>query len=201
MRKPALIPLLLAALALGGCQLPNWQPGGRVHTSVLGDFTVRVPATWMFVDRPAGFLATNDGVLLQRAGIQRHELAHPLPYSKRQLTPTMTPLELAEAMADDLRADRAFLGLEIPEITPAEVGGRQGFKLVMRFHDSEGLRYTQAIYGCLTSTRLYLLHYRAPTRHYYARDAAAFDELARSFTLTSVGTLPPYRVAVPPAAK
>ena len=201
MRNPTLIPLLLATISLGGCQLPTWQSGGGTHTSVVGDFTVNVPPAWMFMERPVAFVATNDGLLLQRAGISRHDLALPLPYSKRKLAPTLTALELAEAVADDMRADRAFLGLEITELLPAEVSGHTGFKLKMAFHDSDGLRYTQLLYGCMTDAKLYLLHYRAPTRHYFERDAAAFDELVRSFHLTAVGTLAPYKVAAPAAAK
>ena len=201
MRNLPLIPLLAAALALAGCQTATWQPGGGTHTSIGGDYTVRVPAAWMFAERPMGFVATNDGVLLQRAGISRHDLTQPLSYSKRTLAPTLTALELAEAVADDMRADHAFLGLEIAELRPAEVGGHAGFTFKMTYHDSSGLHFAERIYGCLTETRLYLLHYTAPARYYFERDAAAFEELVRGFQLTAVGTLPPYQHRVPAAAK
>lgn len=196
-----ILPLILLAAVLGltGCQVRTWQPGGATHTSPLRDYTVRVPENWMFLARPLGLVATNDGLLLQRAGLQRHNLVLPLVYSKRKLEPNLTPLELAEAIADDMRANRDYLGLEFPEIAPAEVGGRPGFKLVMRFHDPDGLRFTKAVYGCTTSEVLYLLHYQAPTRHYFSRDQPAFEALVRSFKILETRPIPP--AATPPVAE
>lgn len=194
MLRPSLICLVLSGLALlSGCQVATWQPGGNTVTATAGDYAVRVPAQWMFVERPAGLVATNDGLFLQRAGIYRHDLKRPLAYSKRTLQPNATPLELAEAVADDMRADRALHELNVSEIQPAEVGGLAGCKLTLQFHDEENLRFTQVIYACLSADTLYLLHFKAPTRHYFAHDAAAFAELVGSFRITAKRT-----VATPP---
>lgn len=195
MRIKALI--LLAVSVLSGCQMPTWQAGGVTHTSPVGDYSVRVPVGWSFLAVPANFLATVDGLILQRAGIQRQDLRKPLAYSKRVLSPALTPLELAEAIADDMRADRDMRGLEVTETKPAQLGGRPGCKIVLQFHNSEGLRLTEVIYSCTTEHSVYLLHFMAPTRHYFARDLAAFDEMARSFQILKLGTLEPYKVVAP----
>lgn len=183
MRKIQLIlGLAVGALGLAGCNLPQWRTGGVTHASAAGSYTVRVPAGWMFLENPrtGALVVTVDGVLLQRAGITWTDLKVPLPYSKRTLAAGTTPLELAEAMADDLRADRDRHRLEIVATEPATIGGVPGFKLVLRFRNDEDLGYTESLHGCIRGERLYLLHFTAPTRHYYERDARTFDELARS---------------------
>jgi hypothetical protein len=191
MLRPSLILLALTSvLLLPGCLVSPWRPGGETFTPPSGDYTVRVPAGWMFAERPSGLIATNDGMLLQSCGLHRHNLKLPLPYSKRTLSASTTPLELAEAIADDMKADRVFQGLTVPTIEPVDFGGRPGCKLLLQYHNSSKLRYSQLMYACIANDCVYLVYFRAPTRHYFERDAAAFDELIRSFQFTGKPAFP-----------
>jgi hypothetical protein len=181
--RPKLLTLALPVLAtlwLTGCQL--WNPGGTSYTGQDGAFTVRTPANWMYATRLGNdLLATKDGPILQQIIIEHHDLKEALPHSNRTLTANLAPYEVAEAVTDNLRADHSLLGLEIQENVPVDVGGRPGFKLVFSFRTEEKLRLSEQCYGCLAGGRLWLLRYRAPSRHYFARDQADFETMVKDF--------------------
>jgi hypothetical protein len=182
MRNKILIPLLsLLLLALAGCVAP-WLPGGTPYTTKKGEFTVRTPAGWIFSEQsPGRVFATKDGLILQQFTVELRALKDALPASKRVLTAGLTPLEVAEAVTDDLRADHSLLGLAVKETTLARLDGREGFKIVISFHTQDKLHLSQTIYGCLGQERLCLLRFTAPSRHYFDRDHPAFEETVASF--------------------
>jgi hypothetical protein len=55
----------------------------------------------------------------------------------------------------------------------------------LHFHTEDGLDFDEAIYGCIHGERLYLLHFAAPSRNYFARDSAGFEAMVRSFIFRS----------------
>lgn len=183
MRTKILIPLFAAAFfVLVGCQVVQWKTGGTSYTAKDGDFTVTVPEGWIYAEQPAGhIIGTRDGLLLQRLVVEKRELKEPLRVSKRVLTANLTPLELADAVIDDMRADRGMLGMEVVENQPATLGEQQGFRLRFNFHTADKLRGSEVIFGCIKGQHLYLLVFVAPARHYFPRDLAAFEETAKSF--------------------
>lgn len=191
MRKTTLTLTALATLLalLVGCQM--WNPGGVPFTDKDGAFTVRVPADWMFATAFGNdFTASKEGVILQQIVVEHRELKESLKNSKRMLTAALAPLEVAEAYADDLRSNHALLAFEIKENTPAQLGSQPGFHLVYSFRTEEKLRLTEECYGCIISGKLWLLRYRAPSRHYFESDRAVFAETARTFQFGKSETKP-----------
>ena len=174
MMRLRLLMFTLSALAtfwLAGCQI--WNPGGTPYTAKDGAFTVRPPADWMYATRLGNdLLATKDGPVLQQIIVEHRDLKDPLPHSKRTLTASLAPYEVAEAVTDNLRADHSLLGLEIKENVPATV---------FSFHTGEKLRLSEQCYGCLAGGRLWLLRYCAPSRHYFERDQADFEMMVKDF--------------------
>jgi len=170
---------------LAGCQIAQWQPGGAPHTASDGSFVVHVPGNWMFLESaPGRIVATHDGVFLQRLSVGRHELKEPLSYSKRMLSAGLTPFEVAEAVADDLRADHDMLGLEVTENNPVVLDGHPGFSLVVNYHTADNLRVSMQIVGAIVGPSLYTLVYGGPARYYFERDRALFQEVVESFRIT-----------------
>src|SRR5262245_56420824 len=109
-----LLKLSLAAslLLLTGCV--TWQKGGSVYNAGGGDYTLLVPADWLFIEAPKGHvLATKESQFIHRVEVERRELKNALPHAKKPIAATLTPLELSEALLDDLRSDRAILNPQV----------------------------------------------------------------------------------------
>lgn len=185
MRKlTVILPALCFAFA--GCQV--WQPGGTVYTAEKNAFSLTVPAGWSFTTkampaRGADLFATKDGIYLQRLFVDHRAIKEPLPHSKRTITAQMSPFEIAEALVDDIRSNHDLLHFEVNENTPAIVGGRPGFKLLLQYQNADQLRLTELRYGALVGDQVYFLRFIAPSRHYFELDLAAFEEAARTFRL------------------
>jgi hypothetical protein len=96
----------------------------------------------------------------------------------------LTPYEVAEALADDLRANHAMFGLEVIENKPAEVAGLRGFKLIVAYHTADHLRVREEFLGVIAKGRFYLLGFAAAERVYFPRDQATFERTAKTFTIT-----------------
>lgn len=182
--------VVLLALSLAACQ-QIWQPGGSVFTAEKNAFSVTVPAGWSFTTRavPArnvDLMASKEGIFLQRMLIEHHVIKDPLPNSKRTIAAQMTPFEIAEAVVDDLRADRATPQFEVNENIPTVVGGQSGFRLVLQYQNADNLRLTEIRYGALMGDKVYFVRFVAPSRYYFARDRMTFDLAASSFKLNKI---------------
>lgn len=182
MRKQTLVLtfLGLVALFLSACQ--TWFPGGTSFTSKDQAFTLQAPSDWMYTTRlGCDFAATREGLILQEILVEHRELKDALKNSKRELTASLAPFEVAEAFVDDLRSDHTLLSLEIKSNTPATIGGQPGFHLVYSFHTNDKLRLTEECYGCVVNNRLWLVRYRAPTRHYFELGRHVFADTVKTF--------------------
>jgi hypothetical protein len=183
MRKTKLIACLVLLPLFAGCQLTRWQPAGVVH-GASDAFTVRVPDDWMYFENPPGtIVATQDGLLLQHIIVNRRELKEPLSVSKRVLTGNLTPYEVAEALADNLRADHNLRELAIIKNEPADLGGLNGFKLLVSYHTSESLGIKECIVGTIADDHLYTVVFAAPRRYYFDRDEKTFEDVVKSFKI------------------
>lgn len=172
--------LALTALLFAGCQ--TWNPGGSTYTEKKGKFSVTAPAGWQYATTLGpDFLTSKDGPVLQRIAVEHRELDKALPNSKRPLSATIDAFQLAEAIIGDLRADRNLLAFTLTENTPATIGGVSGCKLTYTFETADKLRLTETLYCCLHDRQLWLLSYRAPTRHYFDRDVSTFEQTVKSF--------------------
>lgn len=177
---PVLLALALAVFA--GCQI--WNPGGVTVTGKNDAFTVRAPDGWKYATSIGhDFTASKDGPILQQIWIEHRDLKDKdvLPNSKRTLAANLSAFELGEAVADDIRADHKLFALEMKESAPATIGDQEGFKITFSFRTEDKLRLSETVYGCISGGKLWLLRYRAPTRHYFDRDAATFAQTVSSF--------------------
>ena len=181
-----LLSLALAGLLLvsGGC-VTNWSQAGADFTSPF-NYRLRLAADWIYHPAINGcFAATKDGFRLQQIVIRKSPLTTPLPTSHRVLSATLTPFELAEAMIDDLKADRTLLQLAVEDNTPAKIGGADGFKLVLDYRTADGLHMKSVRHVCLHDGYLYTLIFIAPSRHYFDHDLPDYDAMVRSFAFTA----------------
>lgn len=183
MKSLRLLSLLLVACLpfFSGCQ--TWSRGGDQTTSA--GVRLRTPPGWIYHPNAGGtFLATQDGIFLQRFTITRQKLSVPLAHNKRTLSASLTPFELAEAVIDDLKANRTLHRLAVVENTPAKFGGRNAVRLVVDYYLEDDTHVTSARYVCTRGDYLYVATLEAPARHYFAAALPAFEDAVRSATFT-----------------
>ncbi|MBI5068191.1 MAG: hypothetical protein HZB56_08110 [Deltaproteobacteria bacterium] len=189
------LAIAAAALALAACPPPPaWMPGGQPYLASQSGYEALVPADWMrrnVKDREL-YLVTRDGLPLQRIEVAITPVGKPVYRgSKRVVAEGMSPQELGELLADALVSGEALAEARVLENAPATVSGRPGFRLLLAFRDGDGLPRRLAIHGVMASGRLYGIVYGAPERHYFNRDLAAYEEVVRSFRLTTPIAPPP----------
>lgn len=179
------ILLLVAMALLAGCQ--GWTRGGA-HTSRQG-YRLETPAGWIYHPSLADeFVATRQGLFLQRIHVSRRDLESPLPNSKRTLASTLTPLELAEAIVDELKADRSLQQLAIVENSPATLGGRPAVRIIFECRNENDARMKSVRYHGIHDGYLYTAGLGAPARHYFDDALPAFEAAVRSFAF--IGPVP-----------
>ncbi len=189
------LAIAAAALALTACPPPPaWMPGGQPYLASQSGYEAAVPADWMrrnIKDREL-YLVTRDGVALQRIQVLITAVGKPVyKGSTRLVAEGMGPQELGELLADGLVSGEALAEARVLENAPATISGRPGVRLLLAFRDGDGLPRRLAIHGVLGNGRLYGIVYGAPERHYFDRDLAAYEEVVRSFRLTTPTAPPP----------
>jgi len=173
-----------AALALAaGCAAarPTWVPAGGTYSPPSGRYALELPDGWLLRGEVDRVLASRDGVFLQRIDVGRREVGKSLGSTKKVLARGMLPQEVAEVVQDAIMSSPGMQGSTMLENAPAEIDGRPGFKLVFGYKDPDGLKVRAVFYGVLVEDSLYELSYRAPERHYFGRDLAAFEQVRASF--------------------
>lgn len=180
--------VLAVAVALGAAcasaPRPRWIPAAGDYTAQSGRYTVRLPDGWMLHPDSESLIASRDGVSLQSIQVRAHQVGKPLGSTKKVFTRGMLPQEAAEVVQDAIVSSPGMQGASLIENGPAEVAGRPGFKLVFAYKDPEGLKTKAVVYGVLAGDSLYELTYRAPQRHYFARDADTFEAVRASFRIS-----------------
>jgi hypothetical protein len=146
-------------------------------------FTVALPKGWMRANDDETVFVTRDGPTLQHIVIGRDDIDEPLKGSKRKLSASMEPYEIAELLAGEISSAEGVSGIKILENAPAQLGGVSGFRLLVTYKDADGLRMKSLYYGAVTKKSLWSVQYTAPARVYYDRDVATFQRMVASFKL------------------
>ena len=197
-----MVPIL--ALFLATACAPITAVSGKLALADYG-MEVDVPAGWYRIERigweqlaRAGFqfeallldkdsdaiLLTRDGLLLQAIRIERVPVDKELPHTKRKLATGMPVHDVAELEVDNLRSHPEALNFELVENQPTTVAGRPGFLLVYRWKTKKGLPLQAIHYGVFDGKALYRIVYQAAARHYFERDAPAFERVRDSLRLS-----------------
>lgn len=171
MRTLRSLTLAALLLALAGCA--TWGPGGKPHRHREG-YAVTVPSGWVFHPAVGGeLLTTRDGLVLQRLAIRCIRLPHTLALSKRALTADLAPYDLAEAFADEGKADRSLSRFAVSNQTAVTIDRVEGVRYDYAYATGDGLRLSGRRWLVPRGDTLWMATYLAPSRHYYDRDLAA----------------------------
>jgi hypothetical protein len=180
-RRSAAAALALAAAC--ATARPSWVPAGGAYSPPSGRYSLQLPDGWMRHEEPDRVLISRDGLFLQRIDVGTRQVGESLGSTKKKLARGMLPQEVAEVLEDAIVSSPGMQGSTLLENTPAEVAGRPGLKLVFGYKDPDGLKTRVVLYGVLVEDTLYELSFRAPERHYFARDLDAFEQVRASLKI------------------
>lgn len=149
------------------------------------DYEVSLPEGWV---RPMfehdQIILTRDGLLLEQIMLQQRPNKKAFPKIKRPASDKLLPSELAELqIAETKRENELMANLEVLENEPATIGGKQGFRVRLRFVTERALPMEQLLYGVCDDKNYYLLGLQAPEYYYFDQHRAEFEKMVASFKI------------------
>lgn len=176
------LTLLGALVMLGGCE-SVWEPATANHHAKKMGVTADLPEGWTRFTQTEGVALTREGPLLQSIVITRKPYGTDLEHTDRTVTKDMLPHEAAQVIVDAMAADSENKKFEVVQNRPAEVDGRPGFRIDVRYK-TEGDPMTQeSIYGVLTEESYIIASYKAPERYYHERSMNDFESTIASLKI------------------
>lgn len=174
--------IVMSMLLLGGCA--HWQQtGGPLRGA---GYTLDLPSGWMATNRnPKNVIVTRDGPALQQVRIFTAGLSEQDEDARKRVTKGMLPQEVADSILDWLRSDKSMIQFAVVENEPAQLGGKEGFRIVYTWKNDK-VRYRSIYYGMLDGETFYRISYAAPVRNYFDKDVAAFEAIVKSFKVVDV---------------
>lgn len=186
--RPRHVVLVAAVLLLSSCfAMVRVGPGTVTVKEVM---TVNSDGGWNRLDLPGGGpgeVWTSDGLTLDvltfYVGIKEGEPLAPAPMGSKRKPPvfraTMLPNEIVELYEAMATQDGSTFKLE--RLAPTAFAGAQGFRFefsTTRKRDDLSLR--GLAHGAVVKGRLYLIAFRAPLIHYYAKHLPRVEATVRS---------------------
>lgn len=174
MRKWVVVLLVF----MTGCAF--WQQTGGPFNGE--GYALDLPKGWMTARTTKNLYMTRDGVSLQQIQALARDITKQEKDAKKILTKGMLPQEAAERVLDIVRSDKSLGQFTVVENAPAQIGGKEGFRLVYTYRNDK-VRYRSVYYGLLQGEKFYRISYSAPVRYYFDKDVATFEEIVKSFKL------------------
>ena len=175
--------LWLLIVLLTGCAT-TWISVDDTNRDYRNEFyRVTLPSGWYRYQGGDNLLLSKDGLDLQRILIQYHPHEEAFETLERSSSAGMLPSELAELTIAEIKAgqENGLPSMIVLENEPREIAGHDGFSLHLQFKTDAGLRIELLARGFVDEQGFYLLLYRAPTLHYFARDREVYESVTESF--------------------
>jgi len=143
--------LIIGALAAGcGGRAVSWksvESAYRKHPQAAG-----LPPNWLFYDDKgaAALKLTRHGPYMDLIVIATEQkLPLRLPYTEFSINAGMQTYEAAEAVMNNLRVTPGFFDLIMEELAPAEIDGKEAFRLSLSYSLENGIRRRCLIFGAI----------------------------------------------------
>lgn len=130
-------------------------------------------------------MVSRDGPYLEYILLREQPLTQGFQHTRRKIDAGMLPNEAAQVIIDNLKADPAIKQLTIIANEPAEVGGREGFRLVFTYRDQQDVDLRTDYYGAVIGSSFVSLRYNAAQRHYFHAELPAFRNALQSLRCSS----------------
>lgn len=161
---------------------------GQPYTHAATGYSIQYPAGWRFQKEPFGdeTIATRDGPGLQVIYVDFRKHKNAFRAQRKDATADMLPQELAEKMVAEATAARSLQNMVVLSDEPAELAGRPAFRLHLAYRtavDAGSVRYEEIVVGTNTPRGIFLVGYRGPVLHYFARDVESYERALATFTI------------------
>ncbi len=150
MRAIKIIALLITASLIAGCVgRPSWKPVDTAHRK--HPQTAGLPASWFFYDDKAATLVlTRHGPYMDMIKItSEQKLPVRMPYTELSINAGMQTYEVAEVVMNNLRVTPGVFDLLMEELAPAEIDGKEAFRLSLSYSLENGIRRRCLIFGAI----------------------------------------------------
>lgn len=190
MKRSGLRALALLAGLLAAAPAFAWKSvlAGQPFTHKGSGYSIQYPAGWRYIKMPFGdeTVATRDGPDLQLIFVDFRKHKKAFRALRQDAAPDMMPQELAEKVVAEATSARALQNMEVLSNEPVTLAGRPAFRLHLAYRtsvDAGSVRYEEIVIGTNSPQGIFLVGYRGPVLHYFARDVANFEQALGSFTI------------------
>lgn len=190
MKRSGLRALALAAGLAVAAPAFAWKAvlAGQPFTHKGSGYSIQYPAGWRYVKMPFGdeTVATRDGPALQLIFVDFRKHKQAFRALRQDASPDMMPQDLAEKVVAEATSARSLQNMEVLSNEPTTLAGRPAFRLHVAYRtavDAGSVRYEEIIVGANSPQGIFLVGYRGPVLHNFARDVASFDQALGTFTI------------------
>ena len=148
-----IVVLVIAALAIGcgGRRTVSWKPVESVYKK--HPQTAGLPASWFFLydDKTATPLVlTRHGLYMDVIKITtEQELPVKMQYTELSINAGMQTYEVAEVVMNNFRVTPGVFDLLMEELAPAEIDGKEAFRLSLSYSLENGIRRRCLVFGTI----------------------------------------------------
>ena len=174
--------LLLLLFFITACA--PWMRGTGLYESPKHSFTLDIPQKWMRLNIDKYLLISRDGPFLQYVLVQERHIDQPFRHTKKRFQRGMLPQEAAEVILDEISSDQSVFNFSVIENIPATINRYEGFRIVFKYRNKDGLGFKTIYYGVIMGERFYSIRYNAAERYYFEKDLKTFERVLNSFTIT-----------------
>jgi len=170
-----LIMLMLTAGCLGRRDI-SWKPVDTVYKK--HPQTAGLPANWLFYDNKSAspLVLTRHGPYMDVIRITTEQkLPVRMPYTDLTINAGMQTYEVAEVVMNNLRVTPGVFDLLMEELAPAEIDGKEAFRLSLSYSLENGIRRRCLILGTIHDGKQYT------ELAMYAHEDYYFDEVIEDF--------------------
>ncbi|MGQ0384313.1 MAG: hypothetical protein ACT4UP_06495 [Gammaproteobacteria bacterium] len=152
-------------------------------------YSIQYPPGWRWIKMPFGdeTLATEDGPDLQAISVDFRKHKNAFRALRQDSSPDMMPQELARKLVAEATSARGLQNMEILSDEPTTLAGRSGFRLHLAYRtsvDAGSVRYEEIVVGANSPQGIFIVSYRAPHLHFFARDTGTFETALATFTIS-----------------
>lgn len=166
----------------------NLADVGSPYVSDKLGYSIQFPPGWRY--NPGFFagkcIATRDGPDLAAMYVEVRKHKNAFKEIKQSSAPDSLPQDLAQWYVANLQADRSMESVTVLADEPAELAGLPAFRVHLAYRfvvDKGAVRYEEIVVGAVNDRGLFVVGYRAPVLHYFARYRDEFEQSLGTFSI------------------